>query len=696
MPPAISSPRQMETDMPSMASIDNPLAKFRNGATASVDGREWPIPLTATRIDVTIRGGLAVVATERSFRNSEPRPIEATLTFPVPVDATLCALSARIDGRVLNAVAQPRSGARKTYEDAIDQGRAAVLHEELIKGVHMLSVGQIQPGAEIAVTTTWTAPLSFVGDTPRLRIPTTIGEIFGQSPLAASDDLVAGDVKHVASVGIACADGVATLLGAGSTTDGRYSVTLDHPIDVAVAGFVARTLQGVAADGRAVELTIEPLPPSTEPLAIDVLFDHSGSMAEQASGNFEMLGSKFEVAKAGLIAVARNQIKSGDRLRLWEFNDNVADLGEATGGRVPALVEKLNEATGGTEIGRAFDAVTAKSKARNVVIITDGKSWAFDPQRVARSGLRVTAVLIGEDALEGGVAELAGMTGGQVFVAAGSDVAAAIAAAFDAARAPHRVAAPIEGVPSKVEAVRRGGRLTASWGGPAVGNATPEARLIGATAAMLAIPLMPEAAAAELAAREGIVCHLTSLVLVDEAGTRHEGAPATRKVALSTPRTSHAGAVLACMAPPDDFAPMPRSRPAIERRLGAALGRRNAASSVAPKPAVNRPQINLGRALARVDWDADPEALRRGDLHLLPPDVTALIWEAARLASIDALAWATGLDPAVAVIALMAKAAAKGNRAADRLARNLLHNADATKVAAAMEELGLKSLSPAP
>ena len=329
--------------MPSMASIDNPLAKFRNGAAASVDGREWPIPLTGTRIDVTIRGGLAIVVTERSFRNGEPRAIEATLTFPVPVDATLCALSARIDARVLNAVAQPRSGARKTYEDAIDQGRAAVLHEELIKGVHMLSVGQIQPAAEIAVTATWTAPLSFVGDTPRLRIPTTIGDIFGQSPLAPSDDLVVGDVKHVASVGLACEDGVASLLGARAATDGRYSVTLDHPIDVAVSSFVARTLKGVAADGRAVELTIEPLPQSSEPLAIDVLFDHSGSMTERASGNFEMLGSKFEVAKAGLIAVARNQIKSGDRLRLWEFNDNVGDLGDATGGRVPALVEKLSD-----------------------------------------------------------------------------------------------------------------------------------------------------------------------------------------------------------------------------------------------------------------------------------------------------------------------------------------------------------------
>jgi hypothetical protein len=250
--------------------------------------------------------------------------------------------------------------------------------------------------------------------------------------------------------------------------------------------------------------------------------------------------------------------------------------------------------------------------------------------------------------------------------------------------------------------LRRGGRVTASWGGPAVGNATPDARLIGATAAMLAIPLMPQGAAAELAAREGIVCHLTSLVLVDEAGTRHEGVPATRKVALSTPRTSDAGAVFACLAPASarhavmaDYEEMPRGR--SDRAMvssGRLLSRR--AASAAPKPTVNRPQINLGRVLARIDWDADPEALRRGDLHLLQPDVTALIWEAARLATIDALAWATGLDPAVAVIALMAKAAAKGNRAADRLARSLLHNADATKVAAAMEELGLQSLSLAP
>src|SRR5262245_39056033 len=223
----------MESDMPTMASIDNPLGKFRNGAVASADGREWPIPLASTRIDVTIRGGLAIVTAERLFRNSESRSIEATMTFPVPVDATLCALAARIDGRSLNAMAQPRATARSSYESAIDQGRATVLHEELLKGVHMLSVGQVPPGAEIVVTSTWTAPLSFIGDSARLRIPTTIGDIYGQSPLPPSDDLVAGGHLHEATLGLACEDGVATLLDAGAAKDGRYAVTLDHPIDIA-------------------------------------------------------------------------------------------------------------------------------------------------------------------------------------------------------------------------------------------------------------------------------------------------------------------------------------------------------------------------------------------------------------------------------------------------------------------------------
>jgi hypothetical protein len=681
----------METDMPIMASATNPFGRFRNGAVASADGREWPIPLAATRIDVTIRGGLAIVATERLFRNSEPRAIEATMTFPVPVDATFCALSARIDGRTLQALAQPRSGARKAYEDAIDQGCAAVLHEELIKGVHMLSVGQIGPGAEIAVSATWTAPLSFIGDSPRLRIPTTVGEIYGRSPLVPADDLTVGGTVHEATVSITCEDGIATLIGAGPLTGGRHTVALDHPIDLVITGFVPRLLAGVAADGRKVELSIAPIAKAGEALAVDVLFDRSGSMMERAIGEREAVATKFEAAKAGLLAVARNRLKSGDRLQLWQFNDTVGCLGEAAGAAVAKLVGKLDEPTGGTEIARAFDAVAAKSKCRNVVIVTDGKSWSFDPQAVARRGLRVTAVLIGEDALEGGVGDLAGISGGQVFAATGSDVAAAIEAAFDAARTPHRAAEPIEGPLTRIEAFRRGARLVASWGAQAKGPSPADARPIGATAAMLAIPLMEKAAAAALAAREGIVCHLTSLVLVDDAGTRHEGIPATRKVAASAPRTMfHIGGVAPAAAA--------RAMAACTEAAGCAAEQarvrpRPMADSL-PAPASGRPHVNLTVVLQRMDWDADPDALRRGDLYPLAPAVAALIREAAKLPEVGALAQAAGLDPVAAVIALLAKAAGKSSRSAGRLARNLLGHADAAVVERALDALGLRSLSP--
>jgi hypothetical protein len=46
------------------------------------------MPLLATRFDVLIDSGLAVVTTLRIFRNAESQSIEATITFPVPVQDT--------------------------------------------------------------------------------------------------------------------------------------------------------------------------------------------------------------------------------------------------------------------------------------------------------------------------------------------------------------------------------------------------------------------------------------------------------------------------------------------------------------------------------------------------------------------------------------------------------------------------------
>jgi hypothetical protein len=661
--------------MPITAPSIDPLARYLNSELTQ--GHRQRIPLVATHLDVIIRGGLAVVATERTFRNVENKSIEATLTFPVPVDATLCALAARIDGRVLSAMAQAREEARASYESALDAGKGAILHEELLKGIHMLSVGNLRSGGEIVVTETWTAFLSFVAGSPALRILTTVGEIYGRSPLAPSDDLVTGDRATTASIAVACENGTASLLRGPTLRDGRTVVALDAPIDIVVAGWTPKKLDGAAADGRAVILEIEPAAQATGALELDVLVDHSGSMDELAQADTDVIRSKFQVVELALATIARS------RLRLWEFNSDVRFVGEARGAHAQALVKQLAPPSGGTEIGRALEAVIASKKASDTLIVTDGKSWALDVQAIARSGLRVFAVLIGEDALEADIAHLAVVTGGQVFVAAGLDAEVALATAFAAARSLHKAPQTINGKPRRIEALRRGSRVVATWGAKKKGEVLPAARQVGATAAMLAIPLMPEDAAAKLAEAEGIVTHLTSLVLVDEAGERQEGIPASRKVPLPRSHIPQTG-ILYCIDPFISYARRDMGVPDFsitsERRQGLAL--------TGPDEEPDNP-FDLTGIADRIDWDADPEALRRGDLSGLAADVLLMIRLAASQPDIIALADKLGVSAAVVIIALLARKASGENRSAARLARAILGRTRADALTAVMKHMGL-------
>ena len=67
----------------------DPLARFLESSAHAAGS----LPLVSIAIDVAVEGGLAIVTTERLFRNAESISIEATMTFPVPIDATLCGLS---------------------------------------------------------------------------------------------------------------------------------------------------------------------------------------------------------------------------------------------------------------------------------------------------------------------------------------------------------------------------------------------------------------------------------------------------------------------------------------------------------------------------------------------------------------------------------------------------------------------------
>lgn len=603
-------------------------------------GAPHPVPLFSTDFDVTIDGGLAIVTTTRLFRNTEEIPIEATLTFPMPVHATLFDLRVTIAGRALVARAQSHNTARATYEDAIGRGKSAVLHEEVLRGIHMLSVANIPAGEAIEVRTQWATTLAVVSATGHLRIPVTVGDVYGRSPLAESDDLKTGGAPLSGTLTVQASGAQVRLVG-GCLDGGKAKLLLNHPIDLVIDDWRPGPVRGTAADGRAVSLTLQPAPDRNSALNIAILVDHSGSMQHQASSGMHA-SSKHDHAVAALRKLA-GALSAGDTVDLWEFATHTRQIGV---GKLDQLVAHLSAPSGGTEIGTALATVIKGSAADGVLLITDGKSHALDVQGLARMGRRISVVLVGEDSLEANVGHLAALTGGDIFVSAGADLDGLLEAALGGLRCGRHT--------SGKENFRRSGMMvTVSHGAsPSTSAQSDTGRAVAATAASFLLPTLSEAEAMDLALRAGLVSHLTSLVLVDEAGATQETLPGQRPVALPPPAFSEMVPIYFSVA----SVPAPVSR----RRSGR-------------HPLVKSENLPSSKELAhKIDWASDPTRLLAGDLTQLAEALQEHLKTMAQRDGMKQAAATLGLTALMLAIALLAHQAGQdGNRAAARIAHRL-------------------------
>jgi hypothetical protein len=341
-------------------------------------------------------------------------------------------------------------------------------------------------------------------------------------------------------------------------------------------------------------------------------------------------------------------------------------------------------------------------------------------------------VLIGEDSLEANVGHLAALTGGEIFIASGHDIAPAFAAAVRALRSKFE---PTVHGAAKLVARRAGMRLiTSESATDAAVEAGIEARAVAALAASLRLTTLGNAEAAQFAEAEGLVTHLTSLILVDENGASQETIPASRKVPLPTPATAGVAVSMAKLSAPRtlaciDLPPAPvaaRASPARElfceeprafraiaepvRREEQELSRQSSQARGRSGPAVERKLMrrlssgltdlfrrdmlersgeDLSRIARNMNWDFAPDRLQGGDLRGLSSSVQEAIRKAAAKSDVIALARTLGLDPIVLVIGLMAHAVAQKNRSARRLASVLLPNTFTDELKAVARGLGL-------
>jgi Vault protein inter-alpha-trypsin domain len=632
----------------SLFALGHPLATLNEGATAVIDGAPHPMPLEETRFHVDVRNGLATITATRVLMNKEDKPIEVLLTMPAPFEAVMTGLSAVVDGRRLSAVAQGREKARATYEDATDRGKLAVLHEEPMRGIHMLSVSQLAPGRKVEVVAEMVMPLALQGDRPFLRLPLTVGEIYGHSPFLPADDIAVDPNLHLeGNLSISKTSGRA-VFASGDPADGDTVIALGRSLELFFPDQRFGTVEGRDSAGRQVQLKLSVPRRTAKTLDIAILFDRSGSTNSQVGSRGL---SVHEAMKLGL-GSALSTLKGEDHVDLWEF-DNQATPVKLSRGEPLAL----NRPGGGTELGRAVSTALAH-RATPILVLTDGQTYATEVQATAARGAPIFAVLVGDESLDAMIGHLAASTGGQVFAAAGDDVAPAIVAALDAMR---RGSASLDGEmtksgPRRVSTMRGGIAIVAEWSNRKSDHHSDAA---GRYAAAIALPLFKEDQAATYAIAHGLSGHLTSLVLVDEAGSANDALPRTRKVPLASARNFVATDFFMDVAAHQMGVRQSPASKSSERVRILLLDSPSASNAEEVAPPIH------------INWSTLAGALINRDHEAWPSDLLEFMAEAKENHRIQEIVRATGLDLELVVLLLLAYRDSKHNRNAARVARRL-------------------------
>nr|XP_048272894.1 von Willebrand factor A domain-containing protein 5A-like isoform X2 [Myodes glareolus] len=119
-----------------------------------ITGNKKPVPLKSISVTLSINDFVASVSATLNYENEEKVPLEAIFVFPMDEDSAVYSFEALVDGKKIVAELQEKMQAHSVYEDALSQGHQAYLLEEddYSRDVFSCNVGNLQPGAKVAVT----------------------------------------------------------------------------------------------------------------------------------------------------------------------------------------------------------------------------------------------------------------------------------------------------------------------------------------------------------------------------------------------------------------------------------------------------------------------------------------------------------------------------------------------------------------
>ncbi|XP_008839205.1 LOW QUALITY PROTEIN: von Willebrand factor A domain-containing protein 5A-like [Nannospalax galili] len=128
--------------------------------------RKEPVPLKSVSVTLSINDFVAGVSATLNYENEEKVPLEAFFVFSMDEDSAVYSLEALVDGKTIVAELQEKMKAHSSYEYALSQGQKAYLLEanNYSRDVFSCNVGNLQPGAKVALTLKYVQELNLEED----------------------------------------------------------------------------------------------------------------------------------------------------------------------------------------------------------------------------------------------------------------------------------------------------------------------------------------------------------------------------------------------------------------------------------------------------------------------------------------------------------------------------------------------------
>ena len=395
------------------------------------------VALQSVNVEVIFKNLLCETTMTQIYQNLEKKPIEAVYTFPLSGCAVLLNLKVIIGGRELHGVVVEKSTAEEQYEEAITEGNAAIMLQQVEPGLYTMNVGNILAGETVSIAMCYAELHSWQGNNLRFMLPTVVAPRYGNPEKAGLEPHQTPEFDLLVENRFQLRLVLTGILASASVDSPSHQIAVapstEHTVVTLSTGeafmdrdFILNIRSGQAGkdaillgrdldDGFVALASFSPSLPAQDvpPRSVKIVVDCSGSMA----------GDSIAQARQAISDIL-DQLRPEDFFNFIAFGSGFKSFfkcqqqaNKQNITNIRRLIRSLDADMGGTEIDAALQAavkVPGPAIPHDILLITDGEVWNGEEiiNRIKKSGHRLFTVGVGSSVASNFVLRLAQETGG--------------------------------------------------------------------------------------------------------------------------------------------------------------------------------------------------------------------------------------------------------------------------------------------